>query len=67
MSSYARYTPAILSAPTKQELLKKFAQAQAAQGAKFQIVAIYYDSTLKEHVLWYYGAKGRPSGGVVGI
>ena len=45
--------PIALTAKTPQDITRQLALVQAAEGGKVSIVAIYYDSGQKLHVLWY--------------
>lgn len=50
----AERTPLSISAKTREDLTRKFLQVQASDGVQLKVIAIYFDSSLKEHVLWYY-------------
>lgn len=49
--------PLSVVSKTREGLTREIAKVQVKEGGKVSIVAIYYDTSKKEHVAWYLPIK----------
>lgn len=55
----AKAIPRFIAAESKEDLMRAIAELQLKLYGKVAIIAIYYDSGLKEHVCWYLPPYGN--------